>query len=784
MNVMDLTEAALAVKVRDVLRQTVPKLGLRSSSPISVAGKPCKIGDFLVFQQGRVHSMVVLLLSQGALFISPDLRNCSVIHVPDDQLVGRVNVAGRTVDGQRYSEAVVVRTPPASFTTQLLKAMFARLKNGMVRNLLQPTSDRVRLFTGTSNPSYTWKKKIVEALKDARSKYYNDSTAPFTDAEYDYLEALLSELNPSAPILKQIGAPVEKGRKQALPVFMGSLKKVKNGDQTVRKWLKQRAKPEDMVIISNKLDGSSVLLEYKAGKYYKASTRGDGTVGQDVTDHMRLVGGVPMQLSAKVTVKVRGEVIMPKATFNKKYAETAPNPRNLVAGMLNRKVATKGLQDLNFVAHGFYDTKPSLAINNLAKMKRLGFQVVPYTVVPARSIGDNSLSKRMLEQRKSFKYEMDGLVLQISNQRAVDEETTEGNPDFSVAFKDNTSTFNATVGKIEWDISRHGMIKPVVILDPPVKFGGVTISRITAHNAGYVYQEGLGPVAVITATRSGDVIPYVVGVVKKVKPQMPKGDWVWNDTHVDILVKNKNTVTQVVKANAHFFQKLGVDGVSEGITAKLYAGGYTSVPDILNMSVADFIGVDGIQRKLAEKLFKAIHKPLQKVDLPLVAAASGCFDRGIGEARLRVIWKEYGNDMFGWRGWKPSAIAEEVSALPNTGAVVARQFAEGIPAFLRFWKAISKHVVLSKPEDASKALVSSKLEGLSFCFTGFRDDEAAKLITSNGGKVASGVAKGLTLLIAKDPGSGSGKVQKANQLGIKVVTMMQFRTWLKSKGVQ
>ena len=175
---------------------------------------------------------------------------------------------------------------------------------------------------------------------------------------------------------------------------------------------------------------------------------------------------------------------------------------------------------------------------------------------------------------------------------------------------------------------------------------------------------------------------------------------------------------------------------------------------------------------------------MQKVDLPLVAAASGCFDRGIGETRLRVIWKEYGNDMFGWKGWKPSAIVEEISDLPGVGPVVARQFAEGIPAFLRFWKAISKHVVLSNPEDSAAKLVSQALAGLSFCFTGFRDPEAARIIEQNGGRVASGVAKGLTALIAKDPGSGSGKVQKANQLGIKVMTAMQFQTYLKSKGVQ
>lgn len=194
--------------------------------------------------------------------------------------------------------------------------------------------------------------------------------------------------------------------------------------------------------------------------------------------------------------------------------------------------------------------------------------------------------------------------------------------------------------------------------------------------------------------------------------------------------------------------------------------------------------MEGVQKKLAEKIFKEVHKPLQKVDLPLVAAASGCFDRGIGETRLRVIWKEYGNDMFGWKGWKPSAIVEEVSALPNTGPKVARQFVEGVPKFLRFWKAVSKHVVLSKPEDASKSQVSDKLSGLSFCFTGYRSDEAEKLITSNGGKVASGVAKGLTMLVAKDPGSGSGKVKKAAQLGIKVVSPMQFMSYLKSKGVQ
>lgn len=785
MSVMGRIEAANAVRLRSALKQTVPKLGQNATSGLVVEGKRVRVGECVVFQNGRTHFTIIIPILEGALMLSPDQRNCGAIYVPDDQVKLRVSVLGRTVDGQKYNQPAVKRSPPHSFIIALLRALFLRLKENMVRNLLVPTSDNVRLFLGVSTPTYTWKKKVTEALKGARDVYYNSSTTPaFTDAEYDYLESLLAELYPAAPLLKKIGAPVERGRKHELPVFMGSLRKVKNGAETVRKWAREKAKPSDTTIVSDKLDGSSALLKYVKGKLVKAFTRGDGTMGQDVTAHMKLLG-VPETIPSTATTHVRGEVIMPRAIFNKKYAEINPNPRNLVAGALNRKVPdVKRMRDMRFLAHSLHGDKRMPAEQSLKLLKKLGFTVVPYTTMTARELNDGVLSKRMISQRKKSEFEMDGLVIQVSSDRAAKEETSEGNPDFSVAFKDNSETFTATVGKVNWDITRHGMIKPVLELDPPVKFGGVTITNITAHNAGYVYQEGLGPGAVITATRSGDVIPYVVAVVKKVKPQMPKGKWVWNDTHVDILVKNKGSETQVIKANAHFFQKLGVDGVSEGITSKLYAAGYTSIPDILDLSIKQLVDVEGVQKKLAEKIFKEIHKPLQKVDLPLVAAASGCFDRGIGETRLRVIWKEYGNDMFGWKGWKPSAIVEEISDLPGVGPVVARQFAEGIPAFLRFWKAISKHVVLSNPEDSAAKIVSQALAGLSFCFTGFRADDLEKLITTNGGRVASGVAKGLTALIAKDPGSGSGKVQKANQLGIKVMTAMQFQTYLKSKGVQ
>lgn len=784
MSSTELIEAALAVRIRDVLKQTVPKLGLRSTSGIAVGGKPVKVGDFIVFQQGRVNSVVVLMASVGGFLLGPNVRNCSVIYLPEDQLKLRVHVPTHTVDGQKYPLEVVKRTPPATYTTQLLKDLFLRLKSdSMVRSMLTPPSDRLRLFTGTSNPTYTWNKKAVEALKDARSDYYNKGEAPFTDAEYDYLEGLLTELNPSSPLLKQIGAPVEKGRVHKLPVFMGSLRKVKNGDETVRKWARERAKPNDTVILSDKMDGASVLLSYKNQQLVKALSRGDGTLAQDITAHMRLVG-VPETIPVNGAVQVRGEIIMPVATFKKKYADDSANPRAMIAGRINRIKPDKALRDAKFLAHGLHTAKPMLALDALKALKRMGFQVVDYTTMKASELGDGPLSKRMLAQRKISPFEMDGLVLQISSQRAADEETKDSNPNFTISFKDNTNTFTATVGTVEWDISRHGMFKPVLILDPPVKFGGVTIRRITAHNAGYVYQEGLGPGAIIEATRSGDVIPYVVGVIKKVKPQMPKGKWVWNDTHVDILVQNRETETQIVKANAHFFQKLGVDGLSEGITSKLYKSSITSVPDILDLSIADLMKVDGIQKRLAEKLYAAIRKRLQKVDLPLLAAASGCFDRGIGETRLRVIWNEYGNDMFGWKGWKPSAIAEEIANLPNTGPQVARQFAEGVPKFLRFWKAVSKHVVLSKPEDAAASLLSTALQGQSFCFSGLRDAELEKVITTNGGKVASGVAKGLTMLIAKDPSASSSKIQKANSLSIKVVNTMQFLKYVKSQGAK
>lgn len=775
-------QLAAAKNIRTLLSRTATLFGSTAPVPswVAVRGKRMKVGQVAVLDFSKVESVILIPCVEGALIIYPQALQVGCIFVSYDELKLRFRPVLRSLDG-RKGKFLNVLSPPSEFFEWLLQTIRLRLQNQMVRNLLIKDGAKVRAFTGVSTRQQRWEQLIVQVLTKAKDKYYNSGRSLVSDVEYDYLEAMLAARNPKSPILTQVGtAPTE--RMVELPAHMGSLAKVKNGDESVKGWVRSRAKPSDPVVVSDKLDGASALLVYKSGKLVAAYSRGDHTKGQVITQHMRAIHSVPSTIKASGEVMVRGEVIMKQSVYNKKYKDKYANPRNMMSGQINRKTPnTEVLRDSSFIAHSLVaPIKPHA--ESLSVLKKLGFEVVRHRVLKASQLADAQLNRLLIGQRKSAECEMDGLVLTINNDRALKEEVRDGNPQFSVAFKDNSNTFIGTVGHVEYRASRLGYYKPRGYLDPPVKHGGVTNTKFTCHNARYVFEEGIGPGAKVEMVRSGDVIPYVVRVVKAVKPQMPpKGTWVWNETGVDIMLKNKDSKDVIVRGNAHFFSGIGVDDVGIGIVQQLYSEGYTSVPDILNMSLAQFGELEGFQQRKAQKTYKNIHTKLNGIDLPKLAAASGVFDRGIGNTLLYRIWEEYGDQMFQWKGWTLEQIVEELSSISGIGVINARKFAEGVPAFLRFWKAVKKHVKLNDPEDSRIKVVSKALEGETFVFTGFRDAGLEERIVRNGGTVGSGVNKDTTMLVAKDPSSGGSKAVKARQLGKKIVDQASLVKYLDGK---
>lgn len=754
-------------------------LAAAGSRRVSLKGssKQWTVGTIIKLEANNGQRSTAFIVAPLGLFL---FRTSAKRIAPEfillDDVKNRVNLASKTVDGEKYRTISAISDLPFSALTIVLKTTVAKTV------LTTDQSNIIRLWTTTSAPTWTWKKRVISVLQGARDAYYSSSQTQMSDEEYDYLEDALRKIAPNSQILKQVGSKVKAvGRKVELPYAIYSLDKVKAGTHGAKEWVKKLApKSGTKIVVSGKYDGLSLMPVYENGKLKNVYTRGTATEGQDVTKLAGHISSIPKTVKWKKKLAVRGELIMPNSVFDKFYSKDKANPRNMVSGLVNstKNIDGKALSRCQFIAHGLIDPVAE-PIKVFPFLKAQGFKVAEHKVLAPEEISDSSLSATLKKLRSSQDFDTDGLVLTISHPKL--KEIGDGNPTYSKAFKENQRPVQAEVSHVEWNASRYGVMKPRVVLKKPIKLTGVNVTYATGHNASYIKENGIGPGSVIEIVRSGDVIPYVVGVVKKVKPQLPNNpkDWKWNNTGVDIVLKAGVNAQSETKALGHFFTSIGVDGVAGGMIAKLYESGYTSVPQILELDTRQLMKIEGFQEKLAKRIHDNIKHALNPVELPLLCYASGVFGKSLGTTRFYQLWEEYGNDMCSWSGWKKKDIIEELAAIKGFGAVAANQFAERIAEFVRFYKGIKSFCTLAS---FKKAKVSSdRLAGENIVFTGVRLSKAEELIKSNGGSVGGSVNKHTTILVLKDVESGSSKANQARELGIKMMSVLQFEKWLKQK---
>lgn len=351
---------------------------------------------------------------------------------------------------------------------------------------------------------------IVNQLTVAKEFYYKGRPI-LADHEFDQLEEKLRQLDPNNSYFKIVGTTGERGVKVKHTIPMGSLDQVDNIDQ-INKWIGSNNDQE--IIFSDKLDGNSVAIYYDIDGYFEAAvTRGDGIEGLDITRHVRRMfdsrqNNSPLPKAVGIDgLVVRCEAIIRKDLFNN-HVTGYKNPRNYVAGQLNRAVADQTFID--YVDLVVFDSNlVGNKTDTLNKLKSMGFNVVTYgTVKPQMDF------ETCLLTRKDFSpYELDGLVLEFNNKEVRSRlGFTNLNPNFSVKYKINVNFVQTEVVDVEWNISKDGYAKPVLIFDP-IDLNGVTISRCTGFNAKFIIDNKIGPGAVIEVTRSGDVIPKCERVI-------------------------------------------------------------------------------------------------------------------------------------------------------------------------------------------------------------------------------------------------------------------------------
>ena len=598
------------------------------------------------------------------------------------------------------------------------------------------------------------------------------------DIMYDYIFYKYRKEYPTNQFFYKVGkSDAGYGAEVDLSMWpAGSMEEIKEGD--LDKW-----KINEPYLISAKLDGCSLVLFYKNGYLQTASTRGDGIKGFDVTRHVCNLPSIPFQLpdGQREDIIVRGELIINKDAWAKckqELEETSgksfANARNTVAGFLNAKTTNRVVAK--------YVTFLAYAINNdhdeeqkFMDLQEYGFLVPTYATYNYDEFDEEVLKARIKAIKDTYIYECDGVILTlVNNQRLPGYETNTLNPRCSRKYKVGMAdeAKETTVLKVRWQISKDGLLKPVLEI-APIVLDGATVSNVTANNYSTVKSLGLGPGAIIKVKRSGMVIPYLEEVVEpseiSSEPDVP---FILSDTGVEAIYAG-DSVNVLFDINLQKLvfacKQLDIDQAAEGNLRKIADEYYNTTETYMNL--LDLIQTDedtlvNIIGKNGKKLYKSLHERVSHVSEPELFDALGTFGRGIGKSKLQKIFDAYGCLC-------PSK--ERILALEGFSDITAQQIIDHKEDYLKTQDLIINLDEVKLVEKIQPQLKSTKYSNYHVCFTGVRSEELCRIITENGGIATENWNKSVNLLVAKDPSSTSGKAKKARELGVKIISLDEAR---------
>ena len=618
--------------------------------------------------------------------------------------------------------------------------------------------------------------KLVLLLKKLSNEYYNTGKSIISDTSYDILKESLEERDPTNPFLKVVGSHLPKGtkKKETLPYPMGSLNKIKPDEKTLDKWMSNYSKGP--YVISDKLDGvSGQLYKDQNGKMF-LYTRGNGTVGQNIS---HLINFVMKDIDLEKIPNgssIRGELIINKKDFVK-IKDVMKNARNAVAGLVNSKTVDLQIAQLTqFVAYSILNPRIKYA-KQFKTLTQWNFKVVDNIIL--KQIDENILKKILIEHKAKSEFEIDGIVCADDSQIYENEE---GYPTHMFAFKmiDVNQIEIATVVKVIWNPSMDGYLKPVIEIKP-VEFAGSTVTYATAFNAKYIVDNVIGAGAKIKIIKSGDVIPYILEVIKPAitgKPSMPDMSYKWNNTKVDIVLSGTNAKTNkdvIIKLLIHFFKTMNVKFLSEGIITKLVENNYTSIAKILSADHKDLVEIDGIGEKMVDKIFEEINNSFKTVKLHTFMAACHIFGRGMGERKIKEITKIYPNILT--HKWSKQEFTEKILDIKGFSDITTNLFVDNFDEFLKFFNEINKIIDISRfktvENNKKNANKKNHFEDKTIVFTGFRDNNLEKIIETLGGKVSTSVSS-KTFLVVYNGEEDSSKMKKAKTLNIDTLKKEEF----------
>lgn len=613
--------------------------------------------------------------------------------------------------------------------------------------------------------------EIASVIQLANYHYYNTDQPLFSDNTFDIIKEHLEKINPYHPILKHVGAVIDDDRKVKLPHYMGSMDKIKSDSNTIEKWKKDY---QGNVVVSDKLDGNSGMFHMKSGDA-KLFTRGNGEEGQIITHLLPFMMHIPditKLKDAHPELTVRGEFIISKTDFADNKDKGA-NARNMVAGLLNAKVPSLELvKSIQFIAYELITPRMEPS-KQLETLHSLGFKVVPNQIIKTSELSTEKLSSVLLDRRSRSEFEIDGVVVYHD---ALHQRRSGQNPKHAFAFKSIALMDRAEVivKAVEWNISKDGFLKPVVIFDP-VNLSGASIQRATGINGKFIKDNKIGVGAKIVVMRSGDVIPKIIEVTEpaKIVGFPDKINYTWNETGVDIIVNNTNAETELQLKNLEFFfTKVKINGLSHGILDKFQKAGINKVGSVLQVTKEQLLQVDGFKEKMVDKVHASIQEKISDINPISLMTGSNQFGRGIGEKTLVLVSEKFPKLMTD-PDFQPSV--QDLVSIEGIEKKTAEAIIKGIPAY---WKFAKENNLLQFHQQPLKKSISPNHEqlfaGKGFLFTGVRSKDAETFIQERGGDIKSTISKNVDFLICKDPSASSSKLVKAKELGIKVISLQNF----------
>ena len=607
--------------------------------------------------------------------------------------------------------------------------------------------------------------KLLELKSYFDNIYYNTDITGISDEKYDLIVDTIKTRDPDYH--STIGHTVREGENRVrLPYWLGSMDKIKPEDvNIITRWILKN--PAEKYIIETKLDGISALFIFKNTEK-KLYTRGDGIVGADISYLTEYINNIPNNLNSEIVV--RGELIMKKRTFETKFSSNYANPRNMVAGRLGGKILREGIHDIDFIAYEIIteqeEESPSTQINRLNSM---GFTTVRNQIISTIEIEE--LIDTLLLFKEKSEYEIDGIIVQPDKEYI---RNISGNPDYAFAFKMRfeENLKQAEVLEVEWNISKWGQLKPIVIIKP-IQLGGVTNSKATGHNGKFIFDNNIGPGAIISITRSGDVIPYIVAVIQPAtEPQMPDIPYKWDETRTNIFTET-NGCEMCVKLLTSFFSSLGVKFVSESTIRKLHNNGYNNLFKILRATEDEISVIETFGKVSAKRIYNNIHNNLQNLSIPLVLGASGVFGFGLGKKRIETLFKDIPDILTIYKNISRDEMMERVLNVEGFAEKTALKIVDNLVWADKLIFLLSEFATFEKEiiENNNEFIFSKK-----FVISGFRDKILENEIVRKGGKIVSSVSKNTDFLIVKNLNETSSKIVKARELSIRIIEVDEFKT--------